>query len=83
MHDMFWSPAQGDLVQLKPATAAMWPFHVERDKPFLVQQINQPLSAAWITPEDKKRRWHSAPIQVSELMPVKALAAQAKQGGAA
>jgi hypothetical protein len=83
MHDIFWSPANGDLVQLKPAAAALWPFHVERDKPFLVQHIDMKHATAWITPEDKKRRWHSAPTQVDELMPFEAIAAQAAKGDAA
>lgn len=79
MHDIFWNPVRGDLVRLKPTAAAQWPFHVERDKPFLVQDFNQIHATAWITPEDKKRRWHASPIQVGELMPYEAIAASGAQ----
>ena len=69
MNDLFWLPQAGEHVTLKPAAAAMWPFEVERDKPFLVVQCNPVQQTCWITPADKQRRWHSSLILMSELVP--------------
>lgn len=69
MHDMFWQPQNGERVMLKPIPASRWPFAVERDKPFVASLCNPAQQACWITPDDPKRRWHSSPIQMSDLLP--------------
>lgn len=72
MNNLFWQPQDGERVMLKPAVAASWPFDVERKAPFIASKCNAQLQLCWITPEDARRRWHSAPIQFQYLMPMEA-----------